>query len=88
MPTFDANGNPVYADWSQEALDALYQQFQMMDTAREGLSRPKLRVFYEQLGWNDIQKGIDALVAAGKLESFTGTLPTGRPVELFRWKGV
>lgn len=88
MPTFTPDGVPVYAEWPQEAKDALYAQFKMLDPQKEGLDRSKLRVFYPYLGWNDIQKGLEGLIADGKVQSSIGTLSSGKPVELFTWKGV
>lgn len=87
MPqAFTPTGQPVYADWTQPAIDALFAQFKMIDPAKTGLDRSKLRLFYPYMGWNDIQKGLDALIAAGRLEH-SMTYVDGRALETFLWKG-
>ena len=88
MPvTFDADGNPSYPEWPAEAVTALHDQFKMLDAGQEGIDRSKLRVFYPYLGWNDIQKGLDALVSSGRAEQSI-THVNGRAVEVFTWKAV
>lgn len=87
MPTFTEDGTPVYAEWTQEMKDALAANFAFLDKEGKGLDRAKLRMFYPMLGWNDIQKGLDALIADGKLESKLVTVGT-RPVETFFLKGA
>lgn len=79
-------GSPVYAEWSAEAQTALHSQLRMLDPQQEGVTRPQLRVFYPYMGWNDIQKGIDALKAAGKVQSVVRQ-PKGAKVafEYFVW---
>ena len=57
------------------------------NASKEGFDRSKLRVFYPYLGWNDIQKGLDALIASGRAEQSI-THINGRPVEMFTWKAV
>lgn len=64
---YDENGNPQYDDWTQEAQDALASQFDLLDAQGQGVTVEKLRAFYPFMGWNDLQKGLDALVASGKL---------------------
>jgi hypothetical protein len=83
MPSFDEQGNPVYQEWTQEMKDALVTSMTAIPTDDlGGVDRAKLRVFYPMLGWNDLQKGIDALIADGRLESKI-TSVGGRPVEVF-----
>jgi hypothetical protein len=81
-------GEPIYAEWSVEAQNALHSQLKMIDPQQEGITRPQLRTFYPYMGWNDIQKGIEALKASGKLQSVISK-PTGAKVafEYFVWKG-
>jgi len=83
--SFDANGTPVYPEWSTEAQTALFEQFGMLDPDGQGLDRSKLRVFYPYMGWNDLQKGLDALIASGRLVSSIAHVG-GRPVEIFTRK--
>lgn len=83
----DAEGNPVYADWPAEQTEQLYGNLKAFDPDQNGLDRSALRFFYRKLGWNDIQKGIDALVASGRLES--KVVPMGSTqAEVFVWKEV
>lgn len=88
MPVgYTDTGEPIYAEWTQEMKDALYANFKFLDTKREGLDRSKLRMFYPMLGWNDIQKGLEALIADGRLES--RVVPIGQgSAEAFFWKGA
>lgn len=81
------DGVPVYTEWKPEAVDELYAQIKMLDADQKGVDRSKLRVFYTQMGWNDIQKGLDALISSGRAEAST-THENGRPVEVFTWKAV
>ena len=87
MPTFDENGVPQYADWSADEQASLLANFKALDPDRNGVNRTQLRAFYTHIGWNDFQKGIDALVASGQVESKIGYL-AGRPVEVYTWKGA
>lgn len=87
MPEFTADGTPVYAEWTTEMKNALHSNFQILDADAQGLDRSKLRAFYPMLGWNDVQKGIDALIADGRLESRMA-LVGSRQVEVFVWKGA
>jgi len=83
----DAEGNPVYAEWPAEQTDQLYGNLQTFDPDQKGLDRSKLRFFYGKLGWNDIQQGIDQLIASGRLEA--KVVPMGQAqVEVFVWKEV
>lgn len=85
MPTFDADGNPVYAEWTSAMKDALHANFKVIDPNGAGADRSKLRLFYPMLGWNDIQKGVDALKADGRL-TVKMLYVNGNPVEAFVWK--
>lgn len=87
MPSFTEDGTPVYEEWTAEMKDALYANFKFLDATGAGLDRSKLRAFYPMLGWNDIQKGLDALIADGRLQSRMGVIGS-RQVELFVWKGA
>lgn len=87
MPEFTPDGTPVYAEWTKEMKDALHANFKILDSKQEGLDRSKLRAFYPMLGWNDVQKGIDALIADERLQSRMVIVGT-RSVEAFVWKGV
>lgn len=81
-----AQGSPAYAEWDAEAQNALHSQLKMLDPNQEGVTRPQLRVFYPYLGWNDIQKGIDALKGAGKLKSVLRQPPGAKVAfEYFVW---
>lgn len=83
----DAQGNPVYAEWPTAQTDQLYANLKTFDPDQKGLDRSKLRFFYGKLGWNDIQKGIDQLIASGRLEA--KVVPMGQAsVEVFIWKAV
>lgn len=86
--TFDADGNPSYTPWTDEMKDAMYANFKVLDAAGEGLDRSKLRLFYPMIGWNDLQVGIDALIADGRLESKIIAINGTTPVEHFIWKGA
>jgi len=89
MPTgFTELGEPIYAEWTDEMKDALYANFKFLDKDAKGLDRSKLRVFYPMLGWNDVQKGLDALVADGRLAIEIRPLNSKVNVETFVWKGV
>lgn len=85
--SFTEDGTPVYTPWTQEMKDALYANFKIIDSQQQGVDRSKLRLFYPMLGWNDIQMGLDALVADGRLQA-TQALVGTRPVEVFIWKGA
>lgn len=87
MPSFTEDGTPVYAEWTTEMKNALFANFKVLDASKEGLDRSKLRAFYPMLGWNDVQKGLEALVADGRLEVGKNLVGT-RVVEVFTWKGV
>jgi hypothetical protein len=81
---FDDQGNPVYPDWTSDELDTLAQQIQMLDPDKEGIPMNRLRVFYPKLGWNDIQKGLSQLEAAGRLSSRMVKTP-GAKVQFQHW---
>lgn len=84
---YTETGEPIYAEWTQEMKDALHANFKFLDKEQEGLDRSKLRLFYPMLGWNDVQKGLDALIADGRLVS--SLVPNGpTSVEVFTWKGA
>jgi len=88
MPVgYTESGEPIYAEWTTEMKNALYANFKFLDADGKGLDRSKLRAFYPILGWNDVQKGLDALIADGRLESRLVTVG-GRSVETFFWKGA
>lgn len=86
MPQFSPEGVPIYAEWKPEALDAMFSQFKMLDPAKTGLDRSKLRLFYPYLGWNDIQKGLDALISSNRVKQSL-TYVDGKPLEVFVWEG-
>lgn len=86
--TFDQDGNPTYTPWTSEMKDAMYANFKLLDAAQAGLDRSKLRLFYPMIGWNDLQVGIDALIADGRLESKIIPVNGTTPIEHFIWKGA
>lgn len=85
MPTFDENGNPVYAEWTPEMKNSLHSNLKFIDPDKQGVDRSKLRLFLPKVGWNDIQKGIDGLIADGRLESVMVSHGNA-VVESFVWK--
>ena len=86
MPTFTADGVPQYSDWKPEATGALFDQLKMLDPAKVGVNRSQLRTFYPYLGWNDLEKGLNSLIASGRADR-TVTTVNGKPLEVFVWKG-
>lgn len=87
--TFDKDGNPSYTEWSSEQLDSLYQLFKNFDANKVGIDRAFLKQLNKGVGTNDLQKGLDGLMASGRLES-KRVRPAGGAVayETFFWKGV
>lgn len=70
MPvSFDADGNPSYPEWTEEQKTALLALFKMFDPQGQGIDRAFLKQLNKGVGTNDLQKGLDALVAEGRLES-------------------
>lgn len=58
-----------YPEWPVEAVDALVQGMSILDMNKKGVGRHQLRALYPSIGWNDLQKGLDAALAAGKITS-------------------
>lgn len=90
MPvTFDKDGNPSYPEWSAEQKNALYELLKSFDPNNEGIDRAFLKKLKKGVGTNDLQMGLNALVADGRLESRLAVMPGVHvKVEKFYWKQV
>jgi hypothetical protein len=90
MPvSFDADGNPSYPAWSTDQKDALYNLLKSFDPTKVGLDRAFLKQLNKGVGTNDLQMGLDALIAEGRIESRRESMPgTIIKVEKFFWKGA
>lgn len=58
-----------YPEWDEEAQNALISGIKMLDVEGNGVGRQQLRAIFPFMGWNDIQKGLDAVLASGKVKS-------------------
>ena len=87
--SFDKDGNPSYTEWTTEQKDALYSLFKSFDPKAEGIDRAWLKKLNKGVGTNDLQKGLDALLADGRITSRNVTVPgTKVQIETFFWKAV
>lgn len=67
MTDFDDEGRVIVPEATQGELDTLHTQLTMLNTAGQGVSIDKLRVFYPGVGWGVIVKRIAALEQAGRV---------------------
>jgi len=90
MPVqFDADGNPSYPAWSKDQKDALYSLLKSFDPDSEGIDRAFLKQLNKGVGTNDLQMGLNALIAEGRIESRLADMPGAKvKIEKFYWKGA